>query len=146
MKKNLLVLLAVVFGLTACEGPEGPAGEGMNWDVDYLTVYSNEWVEEWDGDTPYYVCVKNYPKLDNYIYEYGHVFAYYFIRYGQPDESQTLLPRYLEFLEFNPEGNHAWTESITYDFRRGQIVFYYQYSDFAEIQPPTEHFRIVMNW
>lgn len=146
MKKILFVLMIVVIGMTACEGPEGPPGESMLNQVEYLTVNSNEWVEEWDGDTPYYVCVKRLSALNDYIYEYGNVFAYLFIRYNQSDESQTLLPRYLEFLEFNPGGNHSWTESITYDFRPGQIVFYYQYSDFAEIQPPTEHFRIVMNW
>lgn len=145
MKKNLLALFVLAFVFLSCEGPEGPPGESMNWHVADITVYSHEWEEEWDGDTPYYVCIKDYP-IDNYIYDFGHVFAYYYIRYGEANEAQTLLPRYLEFLKFEPGQNVAWTESITYDYMPGSIAFYYQYSDFAEVQPPTEHFRIVMNW
>jgi len=147
MKKNLLGLLVMLFAFVSCEGDQGPAGPpgaGMGWEIEWITVYENDWKLRDDGDGPYYMCVKDVKKLNEDIYEIGNVFCYLVIRYNQPDEVQTLLPYKLDLLN---NYNEAWSETISWDFAPGSVAFYVQYDDFDMSNPPRQQvFRVVMNW
>lgn len=142
MKKIYLALVALVaMALTACEGPEGPPGPGMNWFIQNFTVKANEW--NLDSSGTYYICEKSFSRLDNYVYTDGNVSGYIILNPGQKDE--VLQPLEATYHQGNAAGDR-WTETYSFDYMPGSIAFYVQYSDFAIEQPPTQQFRIVLNW
>jgi len=144
MKKSLFALVALVMALVSCEGPEGPAGEGVNSYIEDIVIRDGEWKLMDDGDGTYYMCTINIPALSRQIYLDGNVFVYRYIRPGQSSEVQTPLPFTLHLQE---GGNYEWTETTYFDFMPGSIAFYVQYSDFAtNITPGTQEFRVVFNW
>lgn len=148
MKKYLLVFVLTVLGLgfSGCEITEN---NGTQMEIVELTVDTRDWRIEYDGDTPYFVCDKSAPEIDNTIFRRGSVMAYVYVRPGEQSEGLTPLPYPLEFLEVSPGGDHAWTETISWEYRPGYVTFYVQYSDFAiseDFRPGTKYFRLVLNW
>lgn len=145
--KKLFTLLALAAFLISCEGPSGADGidgQGVNWTIRTFTIQSNEWVVEKDADglNAYYMCEKPYPELTDFIYEQRNVNGYMYISYPQV-EVQVPLPYVIPWE--NTAGDE-WTETYSFDFTRGSVAFYVHYSDFVEIQPPTQVFRVVLAW
>ncbi|MDL2255811.1 hypothetical protein LJC38_04420 [Parabacteroides sp. OttesenSCG-928-K15] len=155
MKKYVCICMVMLLGFafTACEGPMGPSGEsgeGLNWKVIEYKVQANEWIKKDDGDGAYFMCVKSMENLGiskkdlDFIYEYGNVFGYLFLRPGESTEAQTPLPYTLHLME---PGYGEWSETIYFDFQPETVAFYVQYSDFpTNVEPGYQVFRIVLNW
>ncbi len=143
--KRLFTLFVLATYLISCEGPIGPAGEdgeSVYWDIQTITVNANEWVRYTDenGLNTYYMCEKSFPALTNYVYEYGNTSGYMFVYYGNT-EVQVPLPYTIPYENL---AGDQWTEIYSFDFTPGSIAFYVHYSDFADIAPPTQVFRIVL--
>lgn len=154
MKKNLLLLSAVVWLFASCEGPAGR--DGLNgrdgaetyWFVKNYTINSNQWqlVNGVDELESYYQAKVSIPELDKDIYEKGNVFCYMFQRVNGV-EVQTLLPFTIPRGEGNNNSEYLWTETFACDFTPGTITFYINYSDFyTSNRPETTTFRVVLNY
>ena len=148
--KKVLLLLAVVWMLAACEGPPGRDGlDGqIYWFVKDYTINSNQWqlVNGVDQLGSYFQASINIPELDRDIYEKGNVFCYMYQRISGV-EVQTLLPFTVPYGEGQGNSEHLWTETYACDFSPGTVMFYVNYSDFyTSNRPPTTTFRVVLNY
>jgi hypothetical protein len=150
MKKNLLLTGLLLVTMASCEGPMGPQGEGMNWEVRNYVVRKSDWqlVGGQGSLNSYYMYEVNESLLSDFIYTDGNVFAYLIQNPGQNSEVQTPLPYVLPVGEWSGGQEFLWTEIFSFDFMPGSIAFYVSYSDFAtDVALPEEcEFRVVMNW
>ena len=148
MKKNLLLLTAVLWFFASCEGPagrDGLDGQGMNWNVLNYTVYEGDWelVGRPDELGSYYKYTFSEKSLTKFICEEGNVFGYRWI----DANTQTPLAQAV-FMAENVHGEILYfSDMFSFSFSPGYITFYVDYSDFAtKTLPPSCDFRIVMNW
>jgi len=145
MKKILFLWLASIWFLSSCEGPAGRDGAETYWFVKEYTVNANQWqlVGKVDELNSYYQASISIRELTRDIYEKGHVFCYMFQKVGS-QEVQTILPFTI------PRANdlgELWTETYSYDFCPGEIMFYFNCSDFYTAnRPPAATFRVVLNY
>lgn len=143
--KKLLVLFFAAIVFAACEGPQGPAGQGTNIHIREYTIESTHWrlVQSPEPDVPsfwFYEFDKS--ELTRSIFENGRVRAYLYIDPGTPVVAQTPLPHIIY-----KAATTDWAESYSFDFRPGFIAFYVRYSDFNTVElPPRCIYRVVMEW
>jgi hypothetical protein len=146
MKKSIrnFVLLSLLLGFVACEGPTGPPGRDgadgwANIAVAYYTITS------WQisaGENYFYADV-DFPELTEFVYNEGVVNGYYMQNFNASDEVQIPLPF---DIYFNEDGV-SWTETISFDIVPGNIRFYYEPSDFfIGFNPPVCTFKIALTW
>ena len=141
MKKLLLSVTAALIAMS-CQGPVGPAGEGMNWFIRDYTVSSSSWQQ---GDVMYYF-EQNIPQLDQFVYDDGSTTVYMYAQAtGDPGSNiQTPLPCAVYYAQ----DDYLWTMNVTYDYSPGLITFCVIPSDFIVNSdlPPTMKFRVVLQW
>ena len=157
--KNLTVLLLIVLmGFTACEGPMGPMGpegpEGPPGPVNirYITYDVNEsdWVLFGKPNMPgsYFIYEFPEPFLSSSIYEYGTMVGYMFY-YEINNEYQTVLPFTYYDMEIT-DGGAEFPYSVQYmcDFAPKQVSFKVVYSDFytVDYRPPSITFKVMYIW
>ncbi len=137
--KKLLLLFAIALFAASCEGPQGPQGEGTNWEVINIKVKSTDWVRNTDtNNAVYYSAMVSVPKLTEFVYDFGNVINY--IYYGT---SQQTLPT----VRHNKDDkNNYWTTTIDYDFAIGNVKYYVTNSDFFDQVPSDMYFRLVLMW
>ena len=146
MKKFVLLLSLTALTLVSCEGPMGPPGDGVNWDIIKYTVYERDWnLVGRPGDLgSYFMYEFSETALTSFVCEKGNVFGYRWL----DNNTQTPLGQVVVMGEKDNHGNEfLFTEVYSFSFRPGYITFYVDYSDFAtEILPGTCEFRIVLNY
>ena len=150
MKKLFFLLLATAV-LASCDGPAGPPGPGMNWNVEYFTVQPEEWKLMTNSDNPnevYYQCNKSFQnikdrELRTFIYDNGTTSVSLYFNYDTPDETQTPLPF---VLNLNDPFNRPYTETWYYDYTPSNIAFFVAYSGNVQSKPGYAVFRVAMNW
>ena len=146
MKKFVLLLSLMALTLVSCEGPMGPPGDGVNWDIIKYTVYERDWnLVGRPGDLgSYFMYEFSETALTSFVCENGNVFGYRKL----DNNTQTPLGQVVVMGESDGKGNEfLFTEVYSFSFRPGYITFYVDYSDFAtDIRPGTCEFRIVLNY
>ena len=155
MKKLRGWLLMVMIGITACEGPMGPAGppgrdgtETLWWIKDF-TVTSRMWelVGSPDEIGSYYRCIFDVPDLTAAIYDDGGIICYYRYVDDFGDEVQTPLPYTYYDMVIENGVEFPYSVQFSYDVTPGSIAFKLVFSDFftGEFGPPAScKFRLVM--
>lgn len=149
--KKLLLLLVLAIGISACggdRGPQGPPGEGINRRINDFTMRSNDWqyATFTDPQIPnYFYYEQSWPEITSTVYTYGTVNVYLYQTVsvdGRPTEFLTPLPCtvYKEF-----EGKQ-FAEHYTFEYRQGYITFIMRDSDFELAKPPTQDFRVIVEW
>lgn len=136
---SLLAAALLFFGCEGTEGPMGPPGEGVNWDVAEYTV--NQWTLSGsvNGDNSFYFADLTAPALTPFVAGSGNVFVYMYTG----NNIQTPLP----YVTHKTDGAALWTETYDFDFTPGSIRVYVQYSDFnTVVVPGKSRFRVVLNW
>ena len=155
MKKLTGLLLIVIMGFTACEGPmgpEGPVGPPGPVNIEYITYEVNEssWELVGEKNTPgsYYIYGFDEPFLTSSIYEYGTIVGYMFY-YENSKEYQTALPFTYYDMDITDDGvEFPFSVQYMCDFAPRKIYFKVVYSDFytAEYKPGTITFRVMYIW
>lgn len=156
---KLVLLIGMALAFASCEGPVGPmgpAGEpgpGMNWNVEYFTVYPNEWEFMGNSDNPneiYYRCIKPFAnKLPDkeriFIYDSGVTSTFMYTNYDTDAETQTSLPYVLNWTD---NYNNLCVETYYSDYTVNDVAFYVAYSGGNQDNQPTQPivYRVVMNW
>ncbi|MCD8044214.1 MAG: hypothetical protein LUH10_14270 [Tannerellaceae bacterium] len=151
MKRIYLLLLLVVFGFSACEGPAGPPGaDGLDseWYVKFIEVPANKWVLTYDSDglNPRYEYTEKISQLTDWVYDESVFAAYIIHNYNTSYETQSPLPYVLAAETVYP-GNlfYEWIEIIDCNFEIGSVTFYLTYSDFdVSYSPGDRAFRVVL--
>lgn len=153
MKKFGLFALLLVF-MASCDGPmgpQGPAGEGMQWDVAEFEIRPQDWHLEGELDDlgSYYYYTFEYKKLTKDVFQIGTVDGY---RYTDGKKQvQVALPFVSSKYYFDDNGvEQFYNETHDFEYEPGYITFYLTYSDFytSKDREPKESFfyRIVLNW
>lgn len=146
MKKRFFLFLAAMLVFVGCSDDNNETA--MYWKIINVTVDYRDWkpYADTDGLNPYYMCEKAVPEIDRELYRNGNVFAYLVQNPGQSYEVQTPLNCSIPREDFVGNEWFTWTEHYSFDFMPGSVAFYVRYSDFADAQPPTQVFRIVLNY
>ena len=155
MKKLTGLLLIVIMGFTACEGPMGPEGpmgrdgrdgkNGINgmdaistewWNIEY-EIKQSDWVLVGlpGAVGSYYKCIFDVDELTEDIYYDGAIISYYQFVDDAGDWVQTALP-YTYYGRDNPQGD--FSVQYSYDVTVKSIAFKVAYSDFQTQLPPPE--------
>ena len=171
--KKLILLLSVIFALSACEGDQGPMGPmgpkgntgsdgkdgtngkdgkdgegGIGWYIKTFTVKKDEWTRvgrPGELNSFYYADLK-IPELDSFVYADGTVIGYLLIADDDGVEAKNGMPYVLHKGE-DKKGESLWTQTYNFDYTPGVVRFYVTYSDFkTEATPGTEKFSIVLMW
>ncbi|MCQ2347569.1 MAG: hypothetical protein MJZ65_00085 [Paludibacteraceae bacterium] len=157
MKKYVFMLVAIVaaMSLTSCKGEKGDPGMNVEWCVFDVTVNAADWqyTESAEGSYFRYLC-DDVPELTDKVLLNGFINVYIYLK--EPD-SDTYYQRQLPYVRHkkeygeSPEEDYVFTETYDYEFGRGWVEFQYRASDFvyensSEFDPPTQQFRVVINW
>lgn len=160
--KNVLLILAVVFGLFACEGPMGPQGPegrpGQNgldgeeayWHINEdCLVKPNMWTKQTDGDGSnlHYACTFRITELTQERYLDGLVNVYIF--FEPEDVYDGYIPLGDAYPVENSNGTESWIEFYSCIIRPGEVTFTLRLSDFAELNPaylPEQRFKVVIHY
>jgi hypothetical protein len=135
--KKVLLSCVILFSLTGCIGPQGPAGESLNWKIIPLTVKATDWYEDFiDGDR-FYTAFFSTPEITQFVYAEGIVLCYAVVQ-----DSQIILP-YVRHYENN---GLYWTRTVDFDYGVGGVNIYVTCSDFVEEIPETMHFSLKIIW
>ena len=155
--KTLPIFLFVIFGLTACigpqgpqgipgpSGPQGPPGSG-DWayiDVKYYNI--RQWTLASNGK--YFFSVVNNDAITNNVFYNGVIVGYLVQNYETSREVHIPLPYDIYYNQVDNGNTTSWTETVSFDVVPGRITFYYEPSDFftGDI-PPACMFKIVAMW
>ena len=147
--KKLFLLLTIVFGFLACEGPmgpegpKGPPGEGTGWKIIYMYILENEWEEIRSGNETYYTFTYRNSDITQYVYDEGAMIVHQILNFDNPEENQTPLPRVYHHVD---KDGYKWTETIEYIYKPGSITFFMTFSDGIPRIPLTCDFKISMIW
>lgn len=159
MKKQLLLIISLVFAFIACDGPTGPPGrdgldgkdgDGVKWHIETFKINKSDWVlEKFDDGYSYWWCEKPYKDLTNDVYVNGVVIGYIILNPGNI-QTEVLAP--LEYTIYDLqdiEGEvHQWAETYSFDYMPGSVAFYLRTSDFFEPTEvndlPEREFRVVL--
>lgn len=160
MKYIKFLLVAVVALLCACVGPEGPRGPegpqgpqgepgegGVNWDVTWFTVRSQDWELVQSGTGSYYkytVTGDAVAKLDEFAAREG-LFHLYIYPYGVEEDADGNFIGYQALLPYTRYYD-GYSYATDYEFAPGELTIYITYSDFVELQPEKFTFRLVTLW
>jgi len=157
--KKIIIILATVMAMIACEGPMGPEGPmgqdgepgyGTSWHTTSFTINYDEWelIGEPNGLNSYFFAERYLDELTNVVYKEGTVIAY--IETKDITTSKTAkngLPYVLHKGDSDEYGEFLWTQTYDFDFKPGKMGFYVSYSDFStKIRPDTETFHIILMW
>jgi len=162
------VIMIVILGITACEGPmgpmgpEGPAGkpgkDGVaDWYVpDDIEIKSNMWRLIYDDNkNPYYECrvsrssyFKEISQSEfEFIFDKGLIICYLVQWVSYDGAKPILVQNPLPYIVYGDDGGFLYSESYSFEvLRTGHIIFTVKYSDFAEIRPDDRIFHVVMLW
>ena len=144
--KPALILLFIVLGVTACEGPQGPPGRDgfANFDVQYYNI--KQWALAANGK--YFFAEVNDPAITTNVLYNGVVVGYIVYDYDTHREYHVPLPFDIYYNSVNEFGNPiSWTETVSFDVMPGKVTFYYEPSDFfTGDAPPPCMFKIVAMW
>ena len=153
--KTALICLFIVFGFTACEGPQGPQGppgvpgpsgsDGWAYfDVKYYTI--TRWALAANGT--YFFSEVSAPAITTNVFYNGVVVGYIVYGYDTPKEVHIPLPYDIYYNETDNYGNlFQWTETVSFDVMPGKVTFYYEPDDFyTDDTPPACMFKIVSLW
>ena len=154
MKKLTGLLLIVIMGFTACEGPMGPEGprgrdaESTQWFVNDYDVFERDWtVINKDLVGAFFEYKINIPELTGFVFDEGAVICYLVeeVIYdgGKKSLIQSPLP-YTIYGEYND--GFPYSENYSYEVGPGYIRFIVKYSDFSNDIPPTRTFHVVLMW
>lgn len=155
-----MLVLSVMFVMSACEGETGPmgpmgpqgvpgkpgeSGYGAQWYTKSFTINSDEWelIGEPGELKSYYMAVFDLPELSKSIFQEGTVVGY--ISMGQ--DVKNGLPYVMHTAEETADGKRYWTQTYDFDFAPGSVAFYATFSDFeTQKTPGDETFHIVLMW
>lgn len=152
MKKLLLSIVAILFFVTACEGPTGPMGPagpqgeqgetGTSWFTRSYTIKASDWKlsgKPGELNSFYYVSIP-VSELTKFIYESGTVLAYIETEPGIKNS----LPYVSHRGGSDDKGEFLWTQTYDFDFQVNEITFYLTYSDFnTKVEPGTETVHVI---
>ncbi|MDR2628167.1 MAG: hypothetical protein LBC40_09065 [Dysgonamonadaceae bacterium] len=147
MKQIAVLTLILALALTACEGPQGPAGRDgqANWSIQYYVVGeysphypSGAWTSLGDGR---YQCLFKTPQLTDFIYNEGITLVSYMQDMDTDHEVQIGLPHI--FFGSDPL---PFTATYTFDTTPGYVAFNVAYSDFNNVPPPVCIFKLTLVW
>ena len=166
MKKIIFLFATVALLLSSCEGPRGPmgpqgppgtpgtSGEGMNWEIINLTVYSGDWEPFYqNGLFLYYRYIFDLPELDEFIYDKGQ-----YNTYLRRPEGNSEVQTELEVTDYIEDADgYRWERTISSDYMferadgriKSSVAFYVKFSDFydgPDSRPETMKFRVVLMW
>jgi hypothetical protein len=140
--KRLLFVLFIAVAFVSCEGPMGPQGPDGDpaggWDELKFIVRANDWkVKEIQG-TPlfYYSYEGRWDALDEMAVERGIVIPYILDFTG----AYTTLPYVIHDKDLGGE----WTVTTSFSFFKGGFEVQVQNSDFVDVRPGDQSFRIIM--
>jgi len=139
--KTALIFLFVIFGFTACEGPQGPPGrDGFAYfDVQYYNI--KQWALAANGR--YFFAEVNAPAITTNVFYNGVVVGYIVYEYGTHREYHIPLP----FDIYYNTADDSWTETVSFEVMPGKVTFYYEPSDFYTLDsPPPCMFKVVAMW
>ncbi len=148
MKKLFGLLLLVLLGFTACEGPMGPEGPpgkdaiSTEWYVHDYEIYSNDWKLNHDKDgRPFYEYEFGIPELTKFVFDEGAVVCYFVQKTGN-----ILTQSPLPYTYYELDGDFPYSENYSCEVKPGYVKFIAKYSDFATEQPKDCIFHIVLMW
>ena len=150
--KTALIFLFVIFGFTACEGPQGlpgpPGPQGADGfayiDVQYYDI--RQWALSANGK--YFFSEVNAPAITSNVLYNGAIVGYIVYDYDTHREYHIPLPYDIYYNTVDNYGNTiSWTETVSFDVMQGKITFYYEPSDFYTLDsPPPCMFKVVAMW
>ena len=158
MKKLIVCLLVFMIGITACEGPMGPAGPPgrdaveTGWFIDNFEVFPEHWKPATEKGDRYFFHYWEYefalPQLTDYVLEKGFTgcFLVQDIRYDGGRTSTVHRP--LPYTIYGT-GEYDYSENYSFELRRGFVKFIVKYSDFDAPELPLPLyciFRVVLIW
>ena len=154
MKRLIYFMLLAVTSLTlaSCEGKPGRDGrDGRDGLVNYynipVQINQNEWSYTNADNNNYFYAVISVPELTWDISEHGNMMVYREYDQGTNNAVQTPLP-YSRHVEYQDNGEwYFYTESVDYEFTKGQVTIFYTASDFdyelnTNFVPEQMNFRI----
>jgi hypothetical protein len=164
MKKLIGLLLVVMMGVVACEGPmgregqrgrdgkDGKDGESTQWWVGDFTVLTNDWVRLNDDDWYFFEYEFSFPELSNFVFTDGAVIGYLVqnVSYngGPATRVHNLLP-YTVYGEYLENGYVvSYSENYSFEVRPKYINFIVKFSDDVapNYRPDSRTFRVVLMW
>ncbi len=143
--KKLFLLLTIVFGFLACEGPmgpegpQGPSGGGNDWKIIYMDILEREWEEVRSGNETYYTFTYRNSDITQYVYDEGALMVHEILS----NDAHTALPYVFHHVD---KDGYSWTETLYYEYVPGAITFYLTFSDGMPRLPLKCDFKITMIW
>ena len=150
MIKRIVCFFLILFSVTACDiEPYQDDNDGDNWKVLNFTVKEKDWKLRGHSNAlnSYYKFEFNdVRELTDFIANEGVVTGYLYQDNGS-GEVQTPLPFTIPIGEVVGNEEVLWTQTTTFDYQAGSVVFYVNYSDFiTELRPGAMDFRVVLHW
>lgn len=165
MKKLFTFISAMVIAasMQSCEGPAGPegpmgpmgpAGQSFNSITKDWQVASEKW--EYNADDCYFYFTTEVPELDEEISLNADISVYCW-DLSEKNDFQYQLPYILHEREKTGEEENPntgkiepvyiyWDRTTMYDIEPGYITVRVAYSDFADVNPPSMDFRLVVHY
>ena len=148
MKNIFGLLLVVMLGVVACEGPMGPPGlPGENaipteWAICDFEIIKYDWelIGRPNEIGSFYYYVFDVPEITPLIFDDGAVICYYQYRDDFGKNVQTPLPFTYYNISIDDYGNESpFAVQISYDVLPGSIAFKLVFSDFytGVFEPPS---------
>ena len=155
MKKVLGWLLAIMTGITACEGPmwpmgpPGPSGDGYEtqWFIRDYDILSHQWELVFDQNMgSLFQFEIPVPEITKFVFDEGAVLCY-LVQEISSGGRTSLVQSPLPYTFYGEIDGFFYSENYTFEVRTGYINFIVKYSDFdTEIKPLSCTFHVVLIW